>query len=157
MESGTPADLALQVLFKKLHPHLEDAAHALARGSRPEELLKLHGRLLRARHQVVELLEAGAAQADDETLAELLDTLAANLTPLGENYQQSLTLTQLCLEEAPRELLPFVPEGRVGTSPWGPRMVAFLARLEDPAFQARQRWAALDPEIGDDPEGDAGL
>ena len=26
----TPAEQALQLLFKKLHPHLEDAAHALA-------------------------------------------------------------------------------------------------------------------------------
>jgi hypothetical protein len=31
MEAMVPAEQALQLLFKKLHPHLEDAAHALAR------------------------------------------------------------------------------------------------------------------------------
>jgi len=29
-------------------------------------------------------------------------------------------------------------------------MVAFLARLEDPAYQARVRWEAVDPDIGDE-------
>lgn len=69
---------------------------------------------------------------------------------MGENYLQSLILTQLCLEEAPRDLLPFVQAGRVSENAWGKRMVAFLARLEDPAFQARERWSAVPPEIGDD-------
>ena len=97
--------------------------------------------------------EAGDFRAlyeSDEDLREVLDTLAANLTPLGENYQQSLILTQLCLEEAPKDLLPFAPEGCVGLSSWGPRMTAFLARLEDPAFQARRRWQDVDPDLGDD-------
>jgi len=102
------------------------------------------------RHEVVEVLEV--EWSGDATLAEVLDTLAANLTPLGENFQQSLTLTQLCLEEAPRDLLPFVLEGRVAGSPWGKRMVAFLARLEDPSFQARERWTRVDPSLGDDVE-----
>ena len=57
---------------------------------------------------------------------EELEGLSANLTPLGEPYRQSLIVTQLCLEEAPAELLPFAPPGCVGTSTWGPRMVAFL-------------------------------
>ena len=146
------AEQALQLLFKKLHPHLEDAAHAVKQKSPPEELLRLHHRLQRARHEVVEILEKESSQAEDESLAEILDTLAANLTPLGENYQQSLTLTQLCLEEAPKDLLPFTREGCVTGSTWGKRMVAFLALLEDPAFQARERWKTIDPEIGDNEE-----
>ncbi len=150
MEPGHPAETALQLLFKKLHPHLEDAAQALKVGAAPEDLLRLHDKLRRARHEVVEILEAATENVPDEALAELLDTLAANLTPLGENYQQSLTVTQLCLEEAPKDLLPFAPEGCVARTSWGKRMVGFLARLEDPAFQARERWKAVDPEIGDD-------
>jgi hypothetical protein len=152
MDSLNRAEQALQLLFKKLHPHLEDAAHALAQKASPEELLRLHHRLVRARHETVELLEEGASQTDDEALAEILDTLATNLTPLGENYQQSLILTQLCLEEAPQDLLPFATEGCVASSTWGKRMIAFLARLESPAFQARVRWITLDPEVGDDIE-----
>ena len=152
MDSKITAEQALQLLFKKLHPHLEDAAHALKAQSPPAELLRLHHRLERARHEVVEILEEGSRQTEDASLAEVLDTLAANLTPLGENYQQSLTLTQLCLEEAPKDLLPFAPAGCVAGSSWGKRMIAFLAQLEDPAFQARERWKALDPEVGDDGE-----
>jgi hypothetical protein len=146
----SPAETALSLLFKKLHPHLEDAAHALAQGAAAPELEKLHARLLRARHQVAETLEALAEAGAPEPLAEVLETLAANLTPVGEAFQQSLILTQLCLEEAPAELLPFLPPGRIAGSPWGPRMVAFLQRLEEPAFQARQRWAAVDPDLGDE-------
>jgi hypothetical protein len=152
MESMPLAEQALQLLFKKLHPHLEDAAHALQQNAPPAELLRLHRRLERARHEAVEVLEEGSRQATEPAIAEILDTLAANLMPLGENYQQSLTLTQLCLEEAPKELVPFAPEGSVAGSPWGKRMVAFLARLEEPAYQARKRWASIDPEIGDDIE-----
>jgi hypothetical protein len=151
MDSAHLVEQALQLLFKKLHPHLEDAAHALQQKAAPAELIRLHLRLERARHETVEILEEGSSQAEDPALAEILDALAANLTPVGENYQQSLTLTQLCLEEAPKDLLPFAPAGCVA-SPWGKRMVAFLARLEDPAFQARARWQAVDPEIGDDVE-----
>lgn len=150
MESGHPAEDALQLLFKKLHPHLEDAAQALARKASFDDLLRLHLRLLRARFAAMEALEAASDRTEDEALREVLDTLAANLTPLGENYQQSLTLTQLCLEEAPRDLLPFAPEGCVANGAWGRRMTAFLAQLEDPAFQARSRWQDVDPDLGDD-------
>ena len=146
----SPAETALSLLFKKLHPHLEDAAHALAVGSPPPDLEKLHARLVRARHQVAEVLDALVEAEPDAALAEVLDTLSANLTPVGEGLQQSLILTQLCLEEAPAELLPFVPEGAVAGSPWGPRMVGFLQRLEDPAFQARERWKEVDPDLGDE-------
>jgi hypothetical protein len=152
MDSSNLAEQALQLLFKKLHPHLEDAAQVLKLKSPPDELLRLHRRLERARHEAVEVLEQGATQTDQAALAELLDTLAANLTPLGENYQQSLILTQLCLEEAPKDLLPFAPEGCIAASSWGKRMVAFLAALETPTFQARQRWKNIPPEIGDDVE-----
>ena len=150
MDSQNLAEQALQLLFKKLHPHLEDAAHALKQKAPPEELLRLHHRLQRARHEAVEVLEVSSSHTDDQALTDILDTLAANLTPLGENYQQSLTLTQLCLEEAPKDLLPFAPEGSVAGSTWGKRMVAFLGHLEDPVFQARERWKTIAPEIGDD-------
>lgn len=150
MESGHPAEAALQLLFKKLHPHLEDAAQALARKASFDDLLKLHLRLIRARYAALEALEAASDRTVDEDLREVLDTLAANLMPLGENYQQSLILTQLCLEEAPKDLLPFAPEGCVAEGTWGKRMTCFLAQLEAPAFQARRRWQDVDPDIGDD-------
>jgi hypothetical protein len=144
------AEAALSLLFKKLHPRLEDAAHALASSGEVTALEQCHARLIRARHQVAEILDGLAEAEAPGPLQELLETLSANLTPVGEAFQQNLILTQLCLEEAPAELLPFVLEGRVAGSPWGPRMVAFLARLEDPAFQARQRWASVDPDLGDE-------
>lgn len=150
LPSLSPAETALSLLFKKLHPHLEDAAHALAVGSPAAELEKLHARLVRARHQVAEVLDVLAEGESSTALAEILETLSANLTPVGEAFQQNLILTQLCLEEAPAELLPFAPEGCVIGSPWGPRMIAFLQRLEDPAFQARERWKAVDPDLGDE-------
>ena len=150
----TPAETALQLLFRKLHPHLEDAAHALQAKAPRAELEKLHGRLQRARLAVVEALEAATAPLpEDDPLREVLEGLSANLTPLGEPYRQSLILTQLCLEEAPAELLPHAPEGCVGGSPWGPRMIAFLSRLEEPAFQARKRWAAIPEDVGETEEG----
>jgi hypothetical protein len=152
-ESLAPAEAALQLLFKKLHPHLEDAAHALERGAPTRELERLHVKLVSARLKAVEALEKLLeGLEEDDPLAELLDTLQSNLTPVGENWQQSLTLTQLCLEEAPAELLPFVPEGRVAESAWGPRMTAFLAKLQDPAFQAHARWEGVDEEIGETEE-----
>jgi hypothetical protein len=154
--SLSPAETALSLLFKKLHPHLEDAAHALAVGSPTPELEKLHARLIRARHQVAESLENLAQVEADASLSEVLETLSANLTPVGEAYQQSLILTQLCLEEAPADLLPFAPEGCVAGSPWGPRMTAFLKRLNDPSFQARERWAWVDPDLGDEGLGAEG-
>lgn len=147
-----PAGTALSLLFKKLHPHLEDAAHALAKGSPPEDLERLHAKLVRARHQVAEHLEGLAEAEADPALAEILETLSANLTPVGEGFQQSLILTQLCLEEAPAELLPHVPAGAAAESSWGPRMTAFLARLADPAFRARRRWEAIDEAIGETEE-----
>lgn len=152
MKSDEAAQQALELLFKKLHPHLEDAAHALKKGADTTELLRLHKRLFQARYAAMLALEAWVEQLEDPELIERLDTLAANLTPLGETYQQSLTVTQLCLEEAPAELLPFASEGCVASSGWGKRMVAFLSQLKDPAFEARQRWRSVDPEVGDDPE-----
>jgi len=73
-------------------------------------------------------------------LGEILGTLSANLTPVGGSYRQLLTLVQLCLEEAPAELLPFTPAGSAAGSSWGKRMTGFLARLEDPAFHGQARW-----------------
>jgi len=149
----TPAERALSLLFRKLHPHLEDAAHALAKGAPRRDLERLHLKLVAARLKVVEVLEADSgALAEEDPLGETLDTLAANLTPVGESYRQALILTQLCLEEAPADLLPHAPEGCVAGSSWGPRMADFLARLADPAFQARRRWEGIDEEIGETEE-----
>ncbi len=153
MESPTPAEQALQLLFKKLHPHLEDAAQALRVKARPQELEGLHLKLVRACGQAAEILDQLAGTAAGE-LAETLATLSANLTPVGGNYRQQLTLVQLCLEEAPAELLPFAPAGAAAGSGWGKRMVAFLAQLEDPAFQARSRWSGVAAEIGDEARED---
>ena len=149
----TPAETALSLLFRKLHPHLEDAAHALARGAARRDLERLHLKLITARLKTVELIEAEADRLPEEApLAEVLDTLAANLTPVGESFRQALILTQLCLEEAPAELLPHAPEGCVAGSAWGPRMTDFLTRLEDPAFQAHRRWEAIEEDIGETEE-----
>jgi len=120
-----------------------------------EELERLHLKLLTARLKTVELLEAEVGKLPEEApLVEVLDTLAANLTPVGESFRQALILTQLCLEEAPADLLPHAPEGCVATSSWGPRMTDFLARLREPAFQARRRWEAIDEDIGETEEGE---
>jgi hypothetical protein len=151
----TAGETALSLLFRKLHPHLEDAAHALARGAARRDLERLHLKLIAARLKTVALIEAEVEiLPEDSPLGEVLDTLAANLTPVGESYRQSLILTQLCLEEAPAELLPHVPEGCVAGSAWGPRMADFLARLQDPAFQARRRWEAIEEDIGETEEGE---
>ena len=149
MDNLTPAEQALQLLFKKLHPHLEDAAYALEKGAKAPDLEKLHQKLVTACNQASEVLD-GLAATCDEPLAEILDTLSANLLPVGGTYGQLLILVQLCLEEAPADLLPHAPPGSAAESGWGKRMVAFLARLEDPAFQARARWAGVDPDIGDE-------
>ncbi|BDU78334.1 hypothetical protein [Mesoterricola sediminis] len=149
MDVLNPASQALQLLFKKLHPHLEDAAHALATGAGREDLERLHAKLVRACHQASEVLDGLAAQSEGD-LAESLETLSANLLPVGAGYRQTLILVQLCLEEAPADLLPHAPAGEAARSAWGARMVAFLARLEDPAFQARARWEAVDPDLGDE-------
>lgn len=148
----TPAETALSLLFKKLHPHLEDAAHALATGATAQELQRLHLKLVLARHQVVDILEPLSETMEDEALAELLGTLAANLMPVGENYPQSLILTQLCLEEAPHDLLPYLPESMVRESSWGQRMAAFQKKLEDPAYHAPVRWREVDENIGETEE-----
>ena len=149
----SPAETALSILFRKLHPHLEDAAHALSQGAARRELERLHLKLIAARLKTVAVLEAQAETLPGEApLAEILDTLAANLTPVGESYRQALILTQLCLEEAPADLLPHAPEGCVATSSWGPRMTDFLARLQEPAFQARHRWEAVAEDIGETEE-----
>jgi hypothetical protein len=145
----TPAEQALQLLFKKLHPQLEDAAHALATGADGPALEKLNLKLVKACHEASEVLDGLAGGVDGE-LAEVLGTLSANLPPVGATYQQQLTLVQLCLEEGPAELLPFTPPGSAAGSSWGKRMAAFLARLEDPAFHGAARWAGVDPEIGDE-------
>lgn len=151
----TPAETALSLLFRKLHPHLEDAAHALVRGAPRRELERMHLKLITARHKTVELLEAEVeGLPEDAPLMEILETLAANLVPVGESYRQSLVLTQLCLEEAPAELLPHAPEGCVATSSWGPRMTDFLGHLKGPAFQARRRWEAMAEDIGETEEGE---
>lgn len=149
MDSSTPAENALQLLFKKLHPHLEDAAHALSKGANAKEMERLHQKLLKAREQVVEILES-LSESCDEELAEHLIELADNFSPVGESFQQSLILTQLCLEEAPGDLLPFAPEGSAENSTWGKRMNDFLTRIQDPAFQAEARWAGVDPDIGEE-------
>lgn len=147
------AETALSLLFRKLHPHLEDAAHALARGAARRDLERLHLKLLAARLKTVALLEAELeGLVEDAPLADILEILAANLTPVGESFRQSLILTQLCLEEAPAELLPHVPEGQIAGSAWGPRMADFLARLQDPAYQAHRRWEEVDEDIGETEE-----
>lgn len=153
MDCPLPAEQALQLLFKKLHPHLEDAAHALAVGAGRPELERLNLKLGRACMQASEALDRLAGGCAGE-LAEILDTLSANLLPVGATYQQQLTLVQLCLEEAPADLLPFTAPGSSSAASWGRRMAGFLARLEDPAFQARARWAGVDPEIGDEARED---
>jgi len=151
----TPAETALSLLFRKLHPHLEDAAHALAKGAARRELERLHLKLIAARLKTVVLIETEAeALPEDAPLTEVLDTLAANLTPVGESYRQALILTQLCLEEAPADLLPHAPEGCVAGSSWGPRMIDFLEKLKDPAFQARARWEGIEEDIGETEEGE---
>jgi hypothetical protein len=160
MDASTPAEQALQLLFKKLHPHLEDAAYALEKGAAPKELEKLHLKLVTACHQASEVLDglaAGCTGPELEPLADTLDTLSANLLPVGASYRQLLILVQLCLEEAPADLLPFTPPGSAAASGWGKRMVAFLAKLEDPAYQARARWDAVDPDLGDEALGEPDL
>ena len=149
MEPLDPAEQAMQLLFKKLHPHLEDAAHALAGGAGAPELEKLNLRLVKACSEASEVLDGLAGHCQGE-LEEILGTLSANLLPVGASYQQQLTLVQLCLEEAPAELLPFTPPGSAAGSGWGKRMAAFLGRLEDPAFHGAARWGGVDPEIGDE-------
>lgn len=154
LDALSPAEVALSLLFRKLHPHLEDAAHALATGAPRRDLERLHLKLIAARLKTVEVLE-GVVETlpEDSPLAEILETLATNLTPVGESYRQGLILTQLCLEEAPADLLPFVAPGLAASAPWGTRLTAFLAHLEDPSFQAHRRWGQVPEDIGETEEG----
>ena len=149
------ADTALSLLFRKLHPHLEDAAHALSQKAKREELERLHLKLLRARETTVAALEAEVLTLPEgHELRETLAALAADLTPMGETYRESLTLTQLCLEEAPAEVLPFLPEEIAAQAKWAPRLAAFFEKIEDPAQRAEQRWKDVDDDIGEGAEFD---
>ena len=149
------AEVALSLLFRKLHPHLEDAAHALAKGAKREELERLHLKLLRAREAAVAALGAEAAKLPEtDDCRASLEALAADLEPFGETWKESLTLTQLCLEDAPAELLPFLPEQAAREAKWAPRLAAFFEKLEDPRFAAESRWAAVDEELGEGAEFD---
>ena len=149
------ADAALSLLFRKLHPHLEDAAHALAKGAKKAELERLHLKLLKAREATVAALEAEAVKLPEEDDCRAsLEALAADLIPFGETWKESLTLVQLCLEEAPAELLPFLPEEVAEPPKWAPRLAAFFEKLEDPAYGAQSRWKAVDEEVGEGVEFD---
>jgi len=141
------ADTALSLLFRKLHPLLEDAAHALASRAPRKELEKLHVKLVKARLVAAEALEKALPEIGDEALAEAVAELADNLQPSGESFQESLILTQLCLEDAPGTFLPFVPSP--DEAPWMKRLQAFQVLLQDPAQQAESRWESLDPELGE--------
>ncbi len=151
-ESLAPAETALSLLFNKLHPLLEDAAHLLDAGAARRDFERLHLKLITARTKCVETLEAVDEEACPEALQEVLEELVIALTPVGESFQQALVLTQMSLEEAPAQLLPFVPEGRAAAEKWGARMQGFLARLSDPAFGAERRWEGVDPDIGETEE-----
>lgn len=144
-----PAEIALSILFKKLHPLLEDADHALKSKAKNSVLESLHVKLLKARIKSSELILRTAEETSNEELRVILESLASDLTPVGENFQQSLTLTQLCLEEVPKDLVGFIAEGVVSTSPWGKRMIQFLEQLEKDNFHAELRWKHVDDAIGD--------
>jgi hypothetical protein len=143
------AESTLSLLFKKLHPILEDTAHALSKGASGSELERLHLKLLRDRFVVAEALDKLVSEETNEDLIQALEELASNLTPSGETFQQSLVLTQLCLEDAPETFLPFLPEEAVETSSWGKRLKAFQELLKDPTNGAHARWETVDPDIGE--------
>ncbi len=145
----TAADTVLSLLFKKLHPLLEDTAHALAKRVPSRDQERLHLKLLSARFKVVEALDALVEEASDPDLREDLEELAANLTPAGETFQQSLILTQLCLEDAPATWLPRLAEGALDSAPWAKRLGSFQAMLQDPAQGAEHRWKGVDPDVGE--------
>jgi hypothetical protein len=151
-ESLGPAETALSLLFNKLHPLLEDAAHALDQQVPLRTFERLHLKLISARTKCVETLEALPEEACADELAEILEELVVALTPVGESFQQALILTQMSLEAAPAQLLPFVPAGHAAEAKWGARMAAFLKQLENPAFHAERRWEAVDPDIGESEE-----
>lgn len=151
-ETLGPAETALSLLFNKLHPMLEDVAHAHAQGAPHRDFEKLHLKLITARTKCVETLEALPEESCPDALWEVLEELVVALTPVGESFQQALILTQLSLEEAPAQLLPFVEAGHAAETKWGTRMQGFLKQLENPAFQAEQRWNGIDPDIGESEE-----
>ena len=149
------ADMGLSLLFRKLHPHLEDTAHALSKSAPKPELERLHLKLLRAREAAAAALEAEAVKLPKgDGLRESLETLAADLAPIGEVFKESLTLVQLCLEDAPAELLPYLTEEGAASAKWAPRLATFFEHLEDPAYQAEERWKGVDEEIGETTEFD---
>ena len=149
------ADMTLSLLFRKLHPHLEDAAHALSKSAPTPELERLHLKLLRAREATATALKTEALKLPSgDDLRESLEALASDLTPIGETFKESLTLVQLCLEEAPAELLPCLTEEAAASAKWAPRLATFFEHLEDPAYQAKERWKAVDDEIGETTEFD---
>jgi hypothetical protein len=148
----TAAESVLSLLFKKLHPLLEDTAHALATQASRADLERLHLKLIKGRLAVLEVLEPLAAEETDGDLAEALEELISNLTPCGETFQQALVLTQLCLEDAPDTFLPFLPAGVADEAPWNRRLETFLALVQDPAKAAHHRWEAVDPDIGESEE-----
>lgn len=141
------ADTALSLLFRKLHPLLEDAAHALATRAPRRELERLHQKLLKARTTALEALEQALPAIEDTSLAEAVAELAGNLEPTGESFQESLILTQLCLEDAPETFLPFIEAPQ--EAPWMKRLEAFRTLIQDPSQQAERRWEAVDPELGE--------
>ncbi len=149
------ADAALSLLFRKMHPRLEDAAHALAKQAPKAELERLHRKLLKDREATVAALLAEAARLPEASdLRATLDALIADLAPIGETWKESLTLTQLCLEEAPSELLPFLPDELPEPPKWAPRLQTFFEKLEDDRYRAERRWARVDEEIGEMLEDD---
>lgn len=147
-----PAEQALSILFKKLHPLLEDTAEALRHKPSMKILTALHLKLMKARIKASEAIQHAAEQTDDEELCAHLETLSVNLLPVGENFRQSLTLTQLCLEEVPKDLVSFIPAGVSSQSPWGKRMIHFLEKLKDDSFHAEARWSKVDDDIGETEE-----
>ncbi|MFZ9834494.1 MAG: hypothetical protein ACO3D2_00440 [Holophagaceae bacterium] len=148
-----PAEQALSILFKKLHPLLEDTAEALRHKPSVKVLTALHVKLMKARIKASEAIQHAAEQTDDEELSTQLETLSVNLLPVGENFRQSLTLTQLCLEEVPKDLVAFIPAGVSSQSPWGKRMIHFLEQLKEDHFHAEPRWSKVDDDIGETEEG----
>lgn len=128
-----------------------DAEHAMARAAKASELERLHRRLLNAREQAVNALEEMSEQAETAQLSDLAEVLAEtadNLSPMEECFQQSLTLTQLCLEQSLEDLVPLVSETDLASS-WARRMQDFQKELEDPAKVAQARWKDVDPDIGE--------
>jgi len=71
-----PAEQALSILFKKLHPLLEDTAEALRHKPSVKVLTALHVKLMKARIKASEAIQHAAEQTDDEELSTQLETLS---------------------------------------------------------------------------------